>query len=183
MGEFQSEHGPPAGHEQCRIVNGGQRVTVDDVLEQIRIRMNLEAETEHEVLEELRGHLEEAMAAARAADEDQAGALAQAAARFGVEDAARELQATHAGWGALNGIALAALPVIFALVLRWLIFAPDGATAGWRETLSRPGLWLIVAISLLVPLLRFPHRRYVLVLWAIFWGLSLATALLPTLRW
>jgi hypothetical protein len=45
-------------------------VTIDDVLEQIRSRMNLEAETEHEVLEEIRGHLEEAVADARAAGED-----------------------------------------------------------------------------------------------------------------
>ncbi len=158
-------------------------MTIDDILEQISLRLNLEAEAEYEVLEEIRGHLEEAVAAARSAGQDEATALEEAAARFGVEGAARELQSTHAGRGTLNGIALAALPVILALTLRWLIFAPDGTAAGWQEMLSRPALWVVVTVALLVPLLRFSHRRYVLVLWAIFWGLSLATAVWPTLRW
>jgi len=162
---------------------GTSGVTIDEVLAQIRLRLNLEAEAEQEVLEEIRGHLEEAVAAARAAGQDEAAALAQVAARFGIEETARELQSTHVGRGTLNGIALAGLPVIFALVLRWLIFAPDGTAAGWRETLSRPALWVIVAAGLLVPLLRFPRRRYVWALWAIFWGLSLTTALWPTRHW
>jgi hypothetical protein len=38
-------------------------VTIDDLLNQIQPRLGLEAETEHEVLEEIRGHLEEAVAA------------------------------------------------------------------------------------------------------------------------
>ena len=40
-------------------------MTIDDVLKQIQSKLNLEAETEHEVLEEIRGHLEEAVMAAR----------------------------------------------------------------------------------------------------------------------
>lgn len=157
-------------------------LSIDGVLAQIRARLNLEAEVEHELLEEIRGHLEDAVAAARAAGGDEATALAQVAARFGVEDTAQALQATHEGWGALNGIALAALPVFFTLALRWMIFAPDGTAVAWRETLSRPALWVVVFAVLLAPLLRFPRRRYVLALWAIFWGLSLATALWPTIR-
>jgi hypothetical protein len=162
---------------------GAPGMTIDDVLAQIRSHLNLEAEAEQEVLEEIRGHLEDAVAAARSAGQDEATALAQAAARFGIEDTARELQSTHLGQGTINGIALAALPVVFALLLRWLIFAPDGTAVGWREMLSHPVLWVIVAVALLVPLLRFPRRRYVLLLWAIFLGLSLATALWPTRRW
>jgi hypothetical protein len=158
-------------------------LTIDDVLQQMRARLNLEAETEHELLEEMRGHLEEAVAAARAAGQDEQTALAQAAARFGIDDAARELQSTHFGRGTLNGIALAALPVLFTLALRWLIFAPDGTADGWREMLTRPVLWVIVVAALLLPILRFQRRRYVLALWAIFWSLSLATALLSAVRW
>ncbi len=62
---------------------------IDEVLEQIRERLNLEAETEHEVLEEIRGHLEEAVSCARARGLDEQEALAQAAARLGLEDTAR----------------------------------------------------------------------------------------------
>jgi hypothetical protein len=158
-------------------------MSVDDVLSQVQQRLGLEAETEHEILEEIRGHLEEAIATAQARGLDEQQALMNAAAAFGVEEATVELRETHTGWGALEGIAAAALPVLFALVLRWLIFAPDGTADAWREALSRPTLIVIAAIAILVPLLRFSRRRYAIALWIFFWGLSLITVLLPTIRW
>jgi len=158
-------------------------VTIDDLLNQIQPRLGLEAETEHEVLEEIRGHLEEAVAAAKARGLDEPQALLEAAAAFGVEQATAELHATHAGWGTLEGVAAAALPVILTLVLRWLIFAPDGTAGAWRERLPQPALIVIAAVALLVPLLRFPRRRYAIALWIFFWGLSLITAVWPTVRW
>ena len=158
-------------------------MTIDDVLNQIQARLGLEAETEHEALEEIRGHLEEAVAAAQARGCDEQQALWDAAVAFGVEQAAAELRATHAGWGALDGVVVAALPVIFTLMLRWLIFAPDGTADAWREWLSWPTLAVIAAVAMLAPLLRFPRRRYALALWVFFWGLSLVTLMWPTLRW
>jgi hypothetical protein len=158
-------------------------MTIDDILAHIRTRLDLEAETEHEVLEEIRAHLEEAVEEARARGIDEQEALGKAAAHFGVEDVAQELQTTHAGWGTLEGVAAAALPVLFALVLRWLIFAPNGTAVGWREALNRPALWAVAAIALVAPLLRFPRRRYALITWAIFWALSILMAIFPALRW
>ena len=158
-------------------------MTVDQILAAIRARLDLEAETEYEVLEEIRAHLEEAVEDARARGLDPESALAQAAAHFGVEEVAQELQATHAGWGTLEGIAAAALPVLFALVLRWLVFAPDGTHVGWQQLLSRPAFWAVAIIALLVPLLRFSRRRYALVSWAIFWVLSIIILVFPSLRW
>jgi len=158
-------------------------MTVDDVLTRIRAHMDLEAETEYELLEELRGHLEEAVADARARGMDEEEALAQAAARLGVEDVGRELQATHEGWGALEGIAAAALPVLCALMLRWLVFAPDGTFVGWREMLGRPAFWAVAALALLIPLWRFPCRRYALISWTIFWGLSVIIIVGGGVRW
>ncbi|HIE38549.1 MAG TPA: hypothetical protein EYH30_10570 [Anaerolineales bacterium] len=157
--------------------------TVDEILTRIRAHLDLEAETEHEVLEEIRAHLEAAVEDARARGLDEESALIEAAARFGVEDVADELQATHAGWGTLEGIAAAGLPVLFALVLRWTIFAPDGTTVGWREMLNRPALWAVAAIALLFPLLRFPRRRYALIAWTIFWGLSVLIAVAQAVHW
>ncbi len=157
-------------------------MTIDDVLEQMRPGLNLEAETEYEVLEEIRGHLEEAVNAARTRGLDEQLALKEAAAALGMQQTATELHEAHAGWGTLEGVAMAALPVIFALVLRWVIFAPDGATDTWREMLPRPTLAVIAVVAILVPLLRFPQRRYALVLWVLFWGLSLITVLWPALR-
>lgn len=150
-------------------------MTIDEVLECIRAQMTLEAEREHELLEEIRGHLEQAVADGRAEGLSEDEALAEAAARFGVEEVGRELQATHEGWGTLEGIAAAALPVLFALLLRWVVFDPAGTFVGWREMVSRPVFWAIAAIALLVPLLQFPRRRYALISWAVFWGLSVVT--------
>jgi hypothetical protein len=158
-------------------------MTIEEILARIRAQMNLEAETEYELLEEIRDHLEEAVADARARGMDQEEAMVQAAARLGVEDVGRELQATHEGWGALEGIAAAALPVLCALILRWLVFAPDGTFVGWREMLSRPAFWTVAAIALLIPLWRFPRRRYALVSWTIFWGLSVIMIVGGGVRW
>jgi hypothetical protein len=158
-------------------------VTIDDVLERIRAQMNLEAEREYELLEEMRGHLEEAMADGRARGLSAEEALARAAARFGVEEVGQELQATHEGWGALEGIAAASLPVLFALLLRWLVFAPDGTFVGWREMVSKPAFWAVAIIALLVPLWRFPRRRYALISWAVFWGLSVVIIVGGAVQW
>lgn len=158
-------------------------MTIDDVLAQVRARLDLEADREHELLEEIRGHLQDAVDAAMARGLDHEAALAEAASRFGIVATAGELRWAHAGWGALDGVLAAAVPVVLALLFRWLIFAPDGTATGWREALNRPAFWVIAIISLLAPLARFRQRRAVLAVWALFWGLSLATALGGAVRW
>ncbi len=158
-------------------------MTIAEVLNRIQSRLSLEADEEYEVLEEIRGHLEEAVAAARERGLDEQQALRQAALEFGVEQATDELRKTHAGWGTLEGVAAAALPVIFALALRWVIFAPDGTADSWREMLSRPTLVIIAGCAILLPLLRFPRRRFAIALWIFFWGLSLITVVLPSIKW
>jgi len=158
-------------------------VTVDDILARVRARLDLDAEMERELLEELRDHLEDAVAAARARGLDEEKALAEAATRFGVEEVGRELQAAHAGWGTADGVVAAALPVVCALALRWLVFAPNGTAVGWQEVLVRPAFWVVSLAALIVPLLRFPRWRYALVSWAFFWALSVIFFVLPALRW
>jgi hypothetical protein len=156
---------------------------VDRVLQEVRHHLDLEAEVEHELLAELRCHLEDAVAhaATRGVTEDEA--LVEAAARFGLDEVGQELQAAHQGLGTADGVVASALPVICALILRWLVFAPEGTAGGWREMLIRPTFWVVATAALLVPLLRFPRRRYALASWAIFWVLSVAFFALPALRW
>lgn len=156
---------------------------VDRVLERVRAQLDLDAETERELLEELRGHLEDAVTAARARGLDEEEALAEAAARFGVEEAGRALQAAHVGWGTADGVVAAALPVICALALRWLVFAPDGTAVGWRGVLVQPAFWIVALAALLLPLLRFPRWRYALASWVFFWVLSVIFFAWPALRW
>ena len=157
---------------------------IDDLLRRIAAQMDLDGETEQEVLAEIRDHLEEAVAEARAEGLDEAGALARAATRFGLEEeVGRELQATHAGWGTADAVVAAALPVLCALVLRWLAFAPDGTALGWPQLLSRPAFWIVALAALLVPLLKFERWRYALATWVLFWMLTVIFVALPALRW
>jgi hypothetical protein len=157
---------------------------VETLMDRIRAQMDLDGETEQEVLAEIRAHLEEAMAEARAEGLDGGEALEQVAARFGVEEEiGQALQIAHAGWGTADAVIATALPVICALVLRWLAFAPDGTALGWPQLLSRPAFWIVALAALLIPLLRFERWRYALATWAIFWGLTVIFVTLPALRW
>lgn len=157
---------------------------IDHLLARLRAQMDLDSETEHEVLAEIRDHLEEALAEARAEGLDEVEALAQAAARFGLEEEiGQELQATHVGWGTAEAVIAAGLPVVSALILRWLAFAPDGTALGWPQLLSRPAFWIVALAALLIPLLKFERWRYALVTWIIFWGLTVIFVTWPALRW
>jgi hypothetical protein len=156
---------------------------IEQVLACIRAQMDLDSETEHEVLEEIRSHLEEAVAAAQAQGLDEGAALAEAAARFGVEEVGVELQQVHAGWGTADAVIAAGLPVVCALVLRWLVFAPDGTALGWPQMLMRPVFWVIAAAALLLPLLKFGRWRYALMAWAFFWAITVVFSIWPVLRW
>jgi len=157
---------------------------VEQLLTRIRAQMDLDSETEGEVLAEIRLHLEEAMAEARAEGLDKAEGLAQVMARFGVEEQiGQQLQATHAGWGTANAVIAAGLPVVCALVLRWLAFAPDGTALGWPELLNRPSFWVVAVVLLLIPLLKFGRWRYALAAWFIFWALTIVSVTLAAPRW
>ena len=157
---------------------------VDDLLERIRAQMTLDGEMEQEILAEIRDHLDAAVEQAQAEGLTEAEALAQAAARFGLEEqVGQELQAAHAGKGTADAVVAAALPVICALVLRWLAFAPDGTALDWPQLLNRPAFWAVALVALLIPLLKFERWRYALATWVIFWGLTVLFVALPALRW
>jgi len=157
---------------------------IEDLLDRIRAQMDLDVETEHEILAEIRDHLEESIARASAEGLSEAEALTRAAAQFGVdEEIGRELQAAHTGWGTADAVVAAALPVICALVLRWLAFAPDGTALAWPQLLTRPAFWIVAATALLLPLLKFERWRYALAMWCVFWGLTILFTVLPAAHW
>jgi hypothetical protein len=157
---------------------------LDQCLVRIASQMDLDVETEQEVLDEVRDHLATAVEQARAEGLDETQALARAAARFGAgEEVGRALQAAHAGWGTADAVVAAALPVICALVLRWLAFAPDGTALGWPQLLARPAFWIVALAALLLPILRLERWRYALAVWAVFWTLTVVFIALPAERW
>ncbi len=157
---------------------------IEELLAQIRAQMELDSETEHEVLEEVRTHLEDALTEARAQGVDEEQALSAAYARFGPGvEIGRSLQEAHVGWGTADGVVAAGLPVVCALVLRWLVFAPDGTALGWPELLNRPSFWTIAFLMLLVPLAKFGRWRYAVAGWVIFWALTVLFVTWPALRW
>jgi hypothetical protein len=153
------------------------------LLARIRAHMELDSETEYEVLSELEAHLREALAEAQAEGLDPPAALAWVAASFGLDETAEGLQATHAGWGTADAVVAAGLPVLCALVLRWLAFAPDGTALGWPELLNRPSFWVVALLMLLVPLLKFGRWRYAAAGWVVFWGLTVVFVTGPAIRW
>jgi hypothetical protein len=157
--------------------------SIDHLLTRIAAHMNLDRDVEREVLDEIRSHLEEAVEAARKRGVDEKTALAEAAARFGVEDVGVELQQAHLGWGTAEAIVAAGLPVACALVLRWIVFAPEGTQLHWQELLTHPALWVVAAAALIIPLMLFDRWRYALATWAFFWFITVASLLVPTLRW
>lgn len=156
---------------------------LEAILARIQTQMDLDRETEHEVLEEIRSHLEEVVSEAQAQGTDEAEALAQAAAHFGAEEVGLELHQVHAGRGTADAVIAAGLPVASALVLRWLVFTPDGTALGWQQVLVRPAFWIIALVALLVPLLKFERWRYALVCWGFFWIITVIFALSSAVRW
>ena len=157
---------------------------VEDLLRQIQEELDLDRETEQEVLTEIRTHLEESIADAMAAGMTPEKALAEAAARFGVgHEVGQALQQTHVGWATADAVFAAGLPVLLALVLRWLVFAPDGTAIGWQQVLVRPAFWAVALAALLVPLLKFERWRYALASWSFFWAMTIIFALGAAVRW
>lgn len=157
---------------------------IDAVLARIGSQLKLDGETEHEILAEIRSHLEEAVAQAHAEGLDETEALSRAEARFGAEEqVGKDLQAAHVGWGTADAVLAAALPVVCALVLRWLAFAPDGTAVGWQQVLSRPAFWIVALAGLLLPVVKFRRWRYAVAGWAVLWALTVIFAVSPALRW
>lgn len=156
---------------------------LEEVLTRIQSHMHLDREIEHELLEEIRSHLEEAVAEAQAQGVDESTALSEAAARLGVEEVGTTLQAVHAGWGTADAVIAAGLPVVCALVMRWLVFAPDGTALGWSQVLARPAFLVVALSALLVPVLKLERWRYALVSWGFFWLMTVVFVLGSTVRW
>ena len=77
----------------------------------------------------------------------------------------------------------AALPVLLGLVLRWLVYAPDGSAVGWSQLLARPTFWVVALATLVVPLIRFPRWRYALVSWSVFWLMTVIFVTGATVQW
>jgi hypothetical protein len=156
---------------------------LDALLARIREHMQLDSETEHEVVAEVHAHLREALDEALAQGLGEEAAIQAVAARFGLEETGQELQAAHAGWGTADAVIAAGLPAVCALILRWLVFAPDGTALGWPQLLNRPVFWIVALVMLLVPLLRFGRWRYAAAGWVVFWTLTVVYVTWPALRW
>lgn len=157
-----------------------KEVTIDLVLAQIQKHLNLSKETEHELLDEIRTHLEDAVADAVSKGEDEEVALLKAAERFGVDEVGAELQEVHEGWDSIDAIVLSGLPVLFAIILRWLAFAPDGSALDWPTLLARPAFWIVAIVALVLPFLQFRRWRFALLGWGFFWLLTVVFVVFPS---
>jgi hypothetical protein len=152
---------------------------IDQALAKIRSQLHLSQEAETEILGEIRTHLEEARHAARMAGEDEGQALERAVAEFGGEEVGQELQQAHAGWESIEALAATGLPVLLALVLRWLVFVPQGSYRAWGQIFSQPAFWGVALAALLLPALLFRRWQFTLVSWGIFWLISVVFIVIP----
>jgi hypothetical protein len=157
-------------------------VSIDQILEELRQHLRLSKETEQEVLAEIRTHLEDVAAEARSKGEDEQKALIQAAERFGLDEVGDELQEVHANQEILEAIRATALPIVFALVLRWLIFAPQGSALDWPLLFARPEFWIVACAALFIPALLFRRWRFALVGWGVFWLLTVIFVVFPSIN-
>lgn len=161
-----------------------QYANIDAVMRQIRQELNLSRETEHELLEEIRTHLEEAVETAVSQGTDPQAAIQQVAERFGVSEVGQALQEVHQPWESADAVLACIIPVVGALLLRWLVFAPDGSAIGWEAVLNRPAFWIVALVALVVPILQFPRWRYAVISWTFFWIISVIFIVLPnSLNW
>jgi hypothetical protein len=159
-------------------------ITIDQALDHISQRLHLSKEMEHELLSEIRTHLEDAVEQCRQQGGDEQAALRTALEHFGVEEVGEELQSVHEGQESIEAIVATALPILFALTLRWLAFAPDGTSIAWPQLFTRPVFWLIASAALIVPVLLFRRWRFALVGWGIFWLITVIFASNPNInRW
>lgn len=157
-------------------------MTIDEVLTNISIHLHLSKETEHEILAEIRTHLEESVKEAVCNGEDEQAALRKAAEKFGVDEAGAEIQEVHANWEAVDAVFITALPVLFAVALRWLTFAPDGSTRNWQQLMVQPGFFLLAFAALIFPVLILHRWRYALISWGFFWVLTVIFAVFPSIN-
>lgn len=155
------------------------KVTIDQVLANISLHLHLSKETEHELLAEIRTHLEGAVAKAIVKGEDEQVALLKAAERFGIDEVGLALQEVHESWESVNTLLAVALPVLLALILRWLAYAPDGSALAWPQLLVGPGFWLVAGAVLIIPFLHFRRWSLALIGWGIFWLLSVIFIVFP----
>jgi hypothetical protein len=167
-------HGQAPGRPgRGRFQLNNKPASIDQVLNQISAELQLSSQTEHELLEEIRGHLEDALDDAVQQGHDPHLALQEVGRRFGVEDVGKALQAEHSPWESADAIVACILPVAGALILRWLAFVPDGTAANWNHLLLQPIFWFVAIVVLLASLFYYHRWRYALTVWGFFWALSL----------
>ena len=157
-------------------------ITIDSVLDQIRTKLNLSSESEWELLEEIRAHLEDAVDAAQHSGKDQTTALLKAAEDFGLEESAEALQKLHGELEITQVLLLCIAPIFCTVILRWLIFSASGTTNGWQPLFTRPVIVIIGLIGLILPLTQLRRWPYASIGWLFFWAISLIFLAFPAFR-
>lgn len=157
-------------------------MTVDDLLKEVSRDLNLSSEAEWELLQEMRDHLEDAVADAQAEGYDPDLALLKAAERFGIDETLPALQRLHREWEFGEVLLMCSVPVFFTLVLRWLVYDAAGTAGGWQMIVSRPWLPAIALLLLIIPLWQLVRWRMAALVWAFFWLVSVIFMLYPQMR-
>lgn len=157
-------------------------LSIDDVLEQIRSQLNLSRETEWELIEEIRCHLEDAVDAARRHGKDENTALLKAAEDFGMIEASQQLQKLHGEFEMTEVLLMLIAPIVCTVVMRWVFFSAEGTLNGWQPIFPRTISVALSFIILLLPLVQLRRWPYASFGWLFFWGISMIFIAFPAIR-
>jgi hypothetical protein len=154
-------------------------MNIDQALDMISSKLHVSKEIETELLAEIRTHLEEAVAYSRAKGGDEQDALRKAVEEFGMDEVGSQLQEVHAGRESIEAIAATALPILLALILRWLAFVPEGSYQAWNQLLVQPAFWTVALTALFVPGILFRRWGFALIGWGVFWLITIIFVTFP----
>jgi hypothetical protein len=137
-------------------------------LSEIASQLNVDPVEEREILDELRSHLEEAIAEMPdegLGTEERVGAVLQ---RFGdAREVGRMLGRQHSD-SANQAVLAAFLPVALALTFKWVILPLLRDLGTWQGSPTPLVFACLALLALLVPGLTFKNWRYGYSVWAFF---------------
>lgn len=147
------------------MLNAGEQYLAD-----LAARLPLDRDQQQAILAEVSDHLGVAAEWWQEQGLDLEAAWQRAVEEFGtVDEIAASFVETRRGWGTNEALAAAALPVLLALVLKFVALPLLAVPRSW-QVLTHPALLSSAVLLLLLPLAWKAERwRFGLAIWMVFW--------------
>ncbi|MCZ7572167.1 MAG: permease prefix domain 1-containing protein [Ardenticatenaceae bacterium] len=149
----------------------------DRYLAELAAALPLDRDQQQAIMTEVADHLAVSAEWWQQAGLSEEEAWERAVEEFGpVDEVARGFVEMRRGWGTGEALATAGLPVLFSLILKWVVFPLLALPRSW-EVLTHPALLSTAVLLLLLPLGWKAERwRFGLAVWIIFWFFTIVGA-------